>query len=420
MMMRWQAIGFALVVLSGTPFVHAQQATSHAGVRDRAHLFSAEAVEKADQALQTLRQTRHQNVVIETVESLDGDSMEKRAIANAKSLNIHGLYILIAKAEHKLWIEPSRSARTVFPKDKIEAINSVLTNSFKERQFDQGLSKAVAEIESAAREAANLDVPAAPAAPVPAAKVPEVAPLARKSNILPTLLLGGVGIIILLWLLGKVFGRSRPQTGYDMPPSQPQGFGTIPPGGYGAPGGGYGAGTHPPGSGGPGPYGYGPAPGYPAAGYGAPPPRQGGGFISSALGGIGGAVVGNILYDQFGRPHTPEGHPIHGDVTGAGGTPPLPPGDTEQTHASHDPNGGDGADWGTSGDNSQPAESEWAEGAGTGGDWGSSEPADTGESGDWDAPDDSGAGGDWGGSDDTGQSGDWGDSGGDASQEGSW
>ena len=44
----------------------------HSGVRDHAHMFSAEAIKKADTALGKLRgQTRWQ-VVVETVDSLEG------------------------------------------------------------------------------------------------------------------------------------------------------------------------------------------------------------------------------------------------------------------------------------------------------------------------------------------------------------
>ena len=92
-----------------------------------------------------------------------------------------------------------------------------------------------------------------------------------------------------------------PQGGYA--PAPPQGPGPRPALPYGQPG--YGP---PPGPGYPA-GGYGP--GYPpGGGYGPPPPRQGGGFVSGALGGLGGAVLGNILYDKFGHPHTPEGQPF--------------------------------------------------------------------------------------------------------------
>ncbi len=398
-MTRWIPIGFALVALVGTPSARAE--AEHNGVRDQAHLFSAEAVEKANETLQRLRKTHPWDVLIQTVESLDGESPQHRAIANAKELKLHGLYLLIAKAEHKLWIEPSQSAREVFPKAEVEEINHTLAKAFKERHFDEGLQNAVAEIERAVGATAKRGGHAKAATPIPAADIPDVNPPAKGGSMLPTLLIGGIGIVVVLWLLSRVFGRSRPQGAY----GDPQG----PPPGYGA--GGYRPGVNPgPPGGGPPPYGYGPQPGYAPPGYGAPP-RQGGGFVSSALGGIGGAIVGNILYDEFGRPHTPEGQPIHqGDVTG-GGAPTYPAGGTEQPQETYDPNAGAGSDWGGTPDNSQQAAPDWNSGGGTSGDWGSDDQS-AGAGGDWGSPDndDAGAQGDWGGdagSDDDNRGGDW-------------
>jgi uncharacterized protein len=122
--------------------------------------------------------------------------------------------------------------------------------------------------------------------------------------------------------------------------------------------------------------------------------------LSGALGGLGGAIAGNILYDKFGRPHDHEGNPVQvpgsvvpehrGDWSGSENQ------DAGTPAESYDPDAGAGADWG--GDNAS---------------------ADTGATGDWGGGDaDTGAGGDWGGGDaDTGAGGDWGgDAGADDSQ----
>ena len=97
-----------------------------------------------------------------------------------------------------------------------------------------------------------------------------------------------------------------------------------------------------------------------APGYGG----RGGGFLSSLFGGIGGAMAGNWLYDQFSGRH-------HG-------------GDYAD-NTSH------GADVGNQGTGSDAGGSDWS-GGGAVGDWG----GDAGGGGDWGGGGD-GGGGDWGG-----------------------
>jgi hypothetical protein len=138
--------------------------------------------------------------------------------------------------------------------------------------------------------------------------------------------------------------------------------------------------------------------------------------VSGALGGLGGAVLGNILYDKFGRPHPgpempqggagafPPGHHDQGGVVEPApeSSQPLPPAET------YDPNAGAGGDWGTPEPETPttPPDGDWSGGGDGGGDWGSAEAPspenDAGAGGDWgnveEAPaddQDGGAGGDW-------------------------
>ncbi len=144
MMYRMIPIGLALVALQGLVPCPAQ--TPPAGVRDRAGLFSPQAARKADEALQALRREGRGQVVIETVDSLDGASIQRRAVDRARELKVHGLYILIAKKEHELRAEPSDSARSVFTKPRVDAIVETLEKAFKASDFDGGLLAVVGEI----------------------------------------------------------------------------------------------------------------------------------------------------------------------------------------------------------------------------------------------------------------------------------
>jgi uncharacterized membrane protein YgcG len=482
------------------------------GVLDHAKLFDEAHKTHVDQALNTIRERLH--VVIETVESLGGKPVKEVALANAGALHVRGLYVLIAAKDRKVYVEPSESVRKDFPPERTKAITDAIVNAFKAQddpgRYDKGLTDAVALIgkdlgiasadltggaleetlddspsmaltarpagaeagqkaktkEEAPDKAAQANrlVPAAsgPApgpvpAPAPNDDAQAARPAASGGSILP-LVLGGLGVLVALWLLSRLFRRSstsaqppRP----DVRTAYGPGAGAAP-----APAGQPGYGPPGPGAPPPGPRpGYGPAP-PPGYGYGSGPPPAaggGGGFLSGALGGLGGAIAGNILYDKFGRPHpTPSDTDVpHAHGAGAlppeGGPWPQPDPDTgaagtgstptpTPTPETYDPNAGTGGDWGTS-KPGQDAAAETDPGAGS---WGAPEPEPSEESndgdgtapepepdqaeepagGDWssDAPDDTGGGdpgGDGSGGDaDTG--GADGSGGGDDNQGGGW
>lgn len=404
------------------------------GVRDTAKMFSPDAIRKANAALAAIRQQNQWQVIIETVESLDGQTAAERAAANGEAMNVRGLSIVIAKKEHKLDVVASKSARPMFTREKTAAIARAIEGDFHAKQFDKGLLDAVAAIEAdACGEPLVAAAPPAPtklgvplkaekaAPPLPA--VPGAEP-ARTPNVLPMVLIGVVGILALLWMISLARRRASvppPQQGWPQPqPRQPE-PGTIPPPrpaqtGYGPPPAGYGPG-------------YGPGPGYPP-----PPPQHGGGlgsFAAGALGGLGGAIAGNILYDQFGRPHHPDGVGTPPDHTAAGVFPPAHPNTTvEPPRETFDPNAGASGDWSGDDRQSAPPPDAWEGAEGASGDWGTGAPdQDTGTTGDWGgnepAADDAGATGDWGGDSgsadaDADAGGDWGGGASDQDAGGSW
>ncbi len=438
------------------------------GVRDHAGMFKPETVEKANVTLDSLHKNTKWNAVIETVETLGGKEARDLALTNAKALDVHGLYILLAKKEHKLWSEPSGSAKSLFTNTKIRTIDDAIMSAFKAGDFDKGLLDGVAEIRKTAESdttavaqaktpavvphlpgpgdpspapkqvvttpppAATVTPPSLPKVPTtppgietkvqlpgPAAQ-PDVLPhpQQREGSIMPFLLIVGGGMLLFLWFVSRMFRRpAQPDrrammTGQGAPyPQQPNpGYGPQRPNPGPAPG-----------------YGYGQPPA-PAPGYGPPPQQGGGGFMSGVLGGLGGAIAGNILYDKFGRAIPQEGYPHGHEHTGhvdqQGNV--LPQGQAPepgQPAETYDPNAGVGGDWGTP-DANAPDE-------GAGGDWGSATPADQGGGGDWGSADapaaEPDAGGDWGSSPqpepDNGGGGDWGggDSGNaDGNQGGGW
>lgn len=240
-------------------------------------------------------------MIVQTFDSLDGQDVKTRALEDAKASKVHGLYFLISKHDQKFRIVPSESAKRVFSQEMITVLSAALTEAFKQGRFDQGLLGAAARIKTTATGATLAGSKPTAEAPVPPpATVVNKGGSPRVGKLgMPEVLFVGVGALALLWLLGKTLRRPRPQavqpeTEYaraGVPPHESPGPGVRPAGPFGGPG-----------------NGPGPRPGYPRQqGSHGPPPLQqggGGGFMSGILGGLGGAVVGNILYDKFGRPHS--------------------------------------------------------------------------------------------------------------------
>lgn len=302
-------------------------------IRDSAGMFSDGAVRQAKADLDRLEQATKVTTLIETVDSLDGKSIANASLERARASGIKGIYVLISKAEHKL---EARDSQRFLGEPGRRSILGAFTTGFKTGNFDDGLAQGVQAIESAVANSGGLPAGGAaiPPGPVqdrgralPGRVPPGPNPGGGSSGLSILVMIGVVILAVLIGMrvLGSLFGGRGRQAG----PPQMGGRG------YGAPG-------------------------YGAPGYGG---GRGGGFFSGLLGGLGGAVAGNWLYDQFGNRHS-------------GATP------TDSGGFHGGDSGGDGGDWGgTSGD--------WG-GDVSGGDWG-------GDAG----------GGDWGGGDGGGDGGSW-------------
>jgi hypothetical protein len=314
-----------------------------AAIRDKAGMFSADVVSKADSQLERLERSTGIPVVIETVSAIpgleEGASAEARnkaidALAKERDREIHdeGLYVLISKRDHVIShvLERERLAGVV-GSDKRLAIRDAFKPGFKEKKYDEGLMAAVATIE---RSLAGVSVKAA--VPVHRGLAGPGAPAGRHDQPATsgwgTFLMIGLaifGVLLVLRLLGGLFNRSS-GAGY---PGQMGGMQR--PGMMGGPG-----------------YGQ---PGYGGGG-------GGGGFMSGLLGGLGGAVAGNWLYDQFsgGR---------HAGPTEAGGYQPDPYASGAADQGGDEIIGGNDDSGGGTWDDS-PADAGGGDWGGGGGDWG--------------------------------------------------
>jgi hypothetical protein len=305
--------------------------SAHASsIHDNAGLFDPDAVRQAEATLNRIERDSKVTTTIETIDSLRGESIEDATLRHAKASGTQGLYILIAKRETKIEVEASRAFANALTRPRRVAIRSAFIDEFKRQDFDGGLKQGVETIESeiaqAKAESGGVLRQAVPAPGVPV----RGRPAHQGSFGLGSLLLIGLLILAVLFgirLLGNLFGGGY-RAGYPGPGPRPMG----------------------------------------GPGYGGPGSGGGGGFWSSMFGGIGGALAGNWLYDQFSGRH----HGGYVDSTTAG---PSDEGGQIVESGGNDWVGTGGADWG-GGD------------SGGGGDWGG------GGGGDWGGGD-GGAGGDW-------------------------
>jgi uncharacterized protein len=312
-------------------------ASQAAEIRDKASLFSSEAVKKAEAELDRIEKEYKVPVTIETIDSLEGQPIRDVTTKHAEQAGAKGIYILIAKGEGKIFAEASKAYRTALTRERLQAVDEAFVRQFKKKDFDAGLLRGVSQIETTVTEAR----PVAKSRQAGQAPVVVGKPSSGGMSMWLTIGLGLLALFIVIRVLGALLGGGN--RGYA---GQQRMMG---PGGGGMGGGpGYG-------------------PGYGGGGGG------GGGFMSSMFGGIGGALAGNWLYDQFSGRH----HDSSLGQTGydpAAGTPPADA----------------GPEWGAGG-----AEGDWGGGGdagGAGGDWGGGG-GDVGGGGDWGG----GGGGDWGG-----------------------
>jgi uncharacterized protein len=304
--------------LLAAPLLLATAVASASEIRDDAGMFGAGAIREARTILDGVERQYRVPVEIETIDSLNGQTIGEASLRRAQEAGVNGVFVLIAKKNHKV---ETRDFRSFLGRDRREAVTQAFVNGFRAGRgdFDKGLIQGVEAIRTAVAEVGGMA--AATARPAVIRRVPP-APHRGGSGLGALVVIGLVilAVLIGLRLLGGLFGAGRGYAGPAM--GRP---------GYGGPG--YGGG--------------------------------GGGFFSGLLGGLGGAVAGNWLYDQFGRRHYGGG-----DYTTGESTPSAP----------------DGGDWGAG------AEGDWGgsdAGGGGGADWGG---GDAGGGGDW-----GGGGGDWGG-----------------------
>src|SRR5262249_16042587 len=107
------------------------------------------------------------SIIIETVDTLGGEPADRFAIGQARRSGIRGVFILIARKEHKLEVLGSGRYRELLGDNHRRAIIEGFSEGFRRQDFNEGLKDGVTE------RARVLGSTRPPPANAPRAPVPE-------------------------------------------------------------------------------------------------------------------------------------------------------------------------------------------------------------------------------------------------------
>ncbi len=145
-----------------------------AEIRDRAGLFGADAIASARGELTRVARETGASIILETVDSLDGQPADRVAVEHARTSGIRGVFVLIARKERKFEVLGSGHFKDVLTDDHIRAIRGAFFEGFRRQDYNEGLKHGVAEL---ARIMISTRRPAAdaPGAPSPSGTTTETA-----------------------------------------------------------------------------------------------------------------------------------------------------------------------------------------------------------------------------------------------------
>jgi hypothetical protein len=122
--------------------------------KDEGKFFGEEAWKKAAAAAEKLLKEKKTDLLIETFDKVPGADPDKlktpaerekffkeHAAARVKAEGLHGVYILVSRNPTYLYVDVTRDAG--LPGDLDDKVRQALLSNFKEKKFDEGLSKAV-------------------------------------------------------------------------------------------------------------------------------------------------------------------------------------------------------------------------------------------------------------------------------------
>jgi len=124
-------------------------------VHDIAKMFDDQAIAAARKELRRIEHETSVPTVIETVETLKGESIDKAAEHLARQSGIQGFFVLIARKEHTIDVLVSRKFQSSLPQARRDTIKESFITDFRHQEFNEGLKHGVAAIGSVLADASK-------------------------------------------------------------------------------------------------------------------------------------------------------------------------------------------------------------------------------------------------------------------------
>lgn len=232
-------------------------------VDDSGKFFRDATIKELTSRIERIKNATGKEVYVVTVGKLTGKTIDEAAVEFGQTHQVNGIVIYISKEPSKLAVKVGTNTARLITNEKKLMVRDTMLQAFKEKRFDDGILQAVGLLENQMRhKPVGMTTGHNQQTPI------QVEPKrAKGTNWLLLLLLIGGGFLILRMILRAISGGQAQQ---GLPGGTPPGLGAQP----------------------------GVAPG------------GGGGFMNSLLGGLGGAMIGNWLFNSF------SGH--HNDSVSAG------------------------------------------------------------------------------------------------------
>ena len=164
---RPAVVAALIVAVVGTAFGQESGPVAEAPrsqVRDLAGLFGLEALREARASLEEGERTSRVPVLIETIDSLDGEDMDAVSLRRARRSGHGGIYVLISKGDRKIQI---REYGSILGVERRGVIREAFTGPFAEGEPDEGLKVGVRAILLALAEARPRSADDLPPGPDP-------------------------------------------------------------------------------------------------------------------------------------------------------------------------------------------------------------------------------------------------------------
>jgi uncharacterized protein len=245
-------------------------AVAREAIIDEAKILDSRSMEQVQRLADDIQSNFGKDVVVVTVDRVEG-TPQQHAEKLFSQQNVNGVLIYVAPNQKQLGILPGRNTAQLFPRTVTGPIRESMLSRFRQNDYGGGIVEGVQRVRGVLANAPTKGAGAAAAPPV----------AERRSGGGGGFFLGLLGLMPLLFLglgaflLFRMFrGARRLRQAYPSDQHYPAGYGHGH--GYGQ---GYGRHPYPVGAGG--------------------PMGGGGGFLSGMLGGLGGAMLGNAMYDHF-------------------------------------------------------------------------------------------------------------------------